>query len=196
MKNSLFLALISSILSFNLNATTIVKCQSMSGDISYADDVCPSNMRQLSKTKLKAYKTSQSISRKDLKKSIEFPEHSSSMQQKAILIARLSSVLASLSPIKIKMTEFYMSAGTWPGSFHAIKLNPKALRSSLINKTILDNNGRIKVELNRSFGTRKQLWLYPESVMGGTLIEWQCFTNFPKSMLDAGISDTCLSRDI
>ena len=194
MKTILFLILLSS--SWSLQAATIVKCQNMAGDISYADDVCPSHTRQLSKTKLKPYKTSQSISRNDLKKAKAFPEHTSNSQQKAILVARLSQVLASLSPIKIKLTEFYMSAGAWPENFHSIKLNPKSLKSSLINKTILDKNGRIKVELNSSFGQRKQLWLYPEPVMDGTLIEWPCFTNFPKSMLQAGSSDICISRDI
>jgi len=194
MKKIIFLSLLS--LSLATQASTIVKCQNMAGDISYAEDECPSNTRQLSKTKIKAYKTSQSISKKDLKKSKAFPEHASSTQEKALLIARLSKVLVSLSPIKTKMTEFYMRAGTWPESFHTIKLKPKTLRSSLINKTILDKNGRIKVSLNNSFGKQKQLWIYPESVMGGTSIEWQCFTNFPKSMLHVGDSDICISRDI
>ncbi len=194
MKYPFFILLISS--SFSLQAATIVKCQNISGDISYADDICPSNTRQLSKTKLKAYKTSQSISQKDLKKTKTYPEQESSAQQKAILVARLSRVLSSLTAIKIKMTEFYMQSGAWPESFHTIKLNPKALNSSLINKTILDKNGRIKVELNRIFGTRKQLWVYPQSVMGGTQIEWQCFTNFPKSMLEEGNTEICLSRNI
>jgi len=194
MKNTVFLIL--AIAAFSLNAATIVKCQNMSGDISYADDICPSNTRQLSKTKLKAYKTSQSISHKDLKKAQAFPEHESSAQKKAVLVARLSQVLASLSPIKVKMTEHYMQAGSWPESFHTIKLNPKSLKSSLINKTVLDKKGRIKVELNTSFGDRKKLWIFPEPVMGGTLIEWQCFANFPKSMLNAGNSELCVSRDI
>lgn len=194
MKNILLLILLCGTTA--LQAVTIVKCQNISGEISYADDECPHSTRQLSKTKLKAYKTSQSISHKNLKKSNAFPEHSSSSQEKAILIARLSKVLVSLSAIKIKMNEYYMNVGTWPESFHAIQLNPKALKSSLINKTTLDKSGRIKVELNRNFGSQKQLWVYPESVMGGTSIEWQCFTNFPKSMLEAGDSDICISRDI
>jgi len=194
MKNILFLILLS--YSWSVQSATIVKCQNMSGDISYADEVCPSNTRQLSKTNIKPYKTSQSISHKDLKKSKAFSEHVSSSQQKAILVARLAQVLSSLTAIKTKMTEFYMRAGTWPESFHGIQLNPKSLSSSLIKKTILDRNGRIKVELNNNFGQHKQLWLYPVPVMSGTLIEWQCFTNFPKSMLEAGNSDICISRDI
>ncbi len=193
-KTSLFLILLSC--SWAVQSATIVKCQNISGDISYADDACPSNTRQLSKTKIKPYKTSQFISHKDLKKSKAFPEHVSTAQQKAILVARLSQVLSSLVAIKSKMTEFHQRVGAWPESFHAIKLNPKSLKSSLINKTILDKNGRIKIELNNSFGQRKQLWLYPKSVMSGTLIEWQCFTNFPKSMLNAGNSGICISRDI
>lgn len=194
MKNIIFLTIISSFIS--IQAATIVKCENILGEISYSEDSCPSNARQLTKTKLKAYKTSQSISHKDLKKSGAFPEHTSSAQEKAILVARLSKVLSSLTPIKMKMTEFQMSSGTWPESFHAIKLNPKALISSLINKTTLDKNGRIKVNLNKVFGKQKQLWIFPEAVMGGTSIEWQCFTNFPKSMLNAGNSDICVSRDI
>lgn len=181
---------------FSLNAATIVKCQNINGDISYSEDSCPSNTRQLSKTKLKAYKTSQAISQKNLQKAPPFPEHKSTTQQKAKLVAKLSKVLSSLTAIKHKMTEFYMRAGTWPESFHAIDLNPKALKSSLINKTVLDKNGRIKVELNDSLGKRKKLWIYPQSVMGGTQIEWQCFTNFPESMLTVGNSDICVSRDI
>jgi len=194
MKHLFFLALF--FISAPLQAGAIVKCQSIFGDISYADEVCPANTTQLSKTKLKPYKTSQSISHKDLKRAKAFPEHVSSAQQKAVFIARLSKVLTSLSAIKTKMTVFYMQAGVWPESFHTIKLKPKTLNSSLINKTILDKNGRIKVELNALFGKQKQLWLYPEPVMGNTQIEWQCFTNFPKSMLKAGNSDICISRDI
>lgn len=194
MKILFFIILFSHFLS--LQAATIVKCQDINGDVSYADDECPGNTRQLSKTKLKAYKTSQAISHKDLKKSKAYPEHVSSSQEKAILVARLSKVLSSLSPIKIKMTEFYMETGIWPESFHTIELSPKSLKSSLINKTTLDKNGRIKVNLNQSMGKQKQLWIYPQSVMGGTSIEWQCFTNFPKSMLDAGNSDICISRNI
>lgn len=192
----IFISLILFSLSLSMQAATIVKCQNIEREITYGEDTCPENTRQLSKTRLKEYKTSQFISHKDLKKSKAFPEHSSSKQQKALLIARLAKVLLSLAPIKTKMTEFYMSAGRWPESFHAIQLNPKTLKSSLINKTLLDKNGRINVTLNRLLGNNKQLWIYPESVMGGTSIEWQCFTNFPKSMLQAGNSDICVSRDI
>ncbi len=194
MKYLLFLAL--SFNSLQLHAATIVKCQNLFGDISYADEKCPANTTQLSKTKLKPYKTSQAISQKDLQKAKAYPEQPSTAQQKAIFIARLSKVLSSLTAIKSKMTQFYMQAGVWPESFHAIKLKPESLKSSLINKTILDKKGRIKVQLNSVFGNQKQLWLYPEPVMGNTQIEWQCFTNFPKSMLNAGNSDICLSRNI
>ncbi len=195
MKTLVFLLLLTASF-FPLYATTIVKCQNIAGDISYADNACPGNTRQLSKTKLKAYKTSQTISHQDLKKAKAYPEHKSTAQDKAILIARLSQVLTSLNPIKTKMTDFYMQAGAWPESFHSIKLNAKTLKSSLIDKTHLDKKGRIKITLNKRFGANKKLWLYPEAVMGDTLIEWQCFSNFPQSMLKTGDTDICISRDL
>lgn len=183
--------------SSTLQASTIVKCENRFGDISYAEDTCPYGSTQLSKTNLKPYKTSQAISQKDLQKAKAFPEQSSSSKEKAILVARLSKVLSSLAAIKVKVAEFYMRTDVWPESFHIIELDPKTLNSSLIKKTLLDKNGRIKVELNEQFGEYKQLWLYPQGVMGNTQVEWSCYTNFPSSMLKAGgEEDICLSRQL
>ncbi|MBL7003617.1 MAG: pilin [Gammaproteobacteria bacterium] len=177
-------------------AGTIVKCINDLDEISYADEVCSYGTRELSKTVLQSYKTSEWISKKNLKKAKPYPEQSISKQNKALIQSRIIQVMSSLTMIKVKMAEYYMTNAKWPTEFQQIKLSQKSLTSSLIDKTQLDKNGRMKVKLNRVLGTKKQLWLYPQAVMGNSQIEWQCYTNFPASWLRFEGQQLCLSRDI
>lgn len=177
-------------------AGTIIKCKNKYGDISYADEVCPKGSTQLSKTVLKPYKTSKTISQKNIKKAGVFPEHSSTPHQKALLQSRLTQVLTSLTAIKLKLDAYHSTEGSWPESFRSLNLDPKTLTSSLIHKTQLARNGKINVSLKSVFGSQKQIWIYPVSVMGNTLIEWHCYTNFPNSMLKMNKQNICESRNL
>lgn len=176
--------------------STIVKCENRFGDITYADAKCPAGSTQLSKTTMRPYKTSRNISNKDLQNVDAFPEpdRQISRQQQALFVSRMSKVLTSLSTIKFQLVEKFTETGQWPDSFHQIGLDPAELHSTLVNKTILKKSGRLHIELKSLFGNDKQIWLVPQSVMGGTQVEWRCYANFPASWFELSQQEICQSR--
>jgi hypothetical protein len=92
--------------------------------------------------------------------------------------AQLTEVYSLLMPIKISMTEYYMTTGEWPSSLQDIRLKPEEMNDGrYLEKVRLGKDGQIYAFLSNTFGKNKLLSLKPRSIMGGTQTRWECFTN-------------------
>ena len=89
-----------------------------------------------------------------------------------------SSVLASLSPLRIEMQWFYQSNGEWPQSFKDMNIDVQEINFAKNIKSIqFSSDGQMIVELNESFDPGSSLRLKAAAVMMNNYIEWECATN-------------------
>ena len=123
-------------------------------------------------------------------------DESISNEKSTIIRSKLSSAIASLSPIKKSVTEYYRSKGEWPRKLSDIKMNKDEMTSSYIDEIILGDNGEVAAHLNSDFGNDKQIIIKPKSVMGDTSFEWKCYANFTKQLLSSSDYPLCKSRVI
>ena len=71
-----------------------------------------------------------------------------------------------------------------------------SMNSSKIDSVRLEPGGVVVAKLNNAIGNNKYIAMQPQSVLGGTSIEWRCYANFPRQVLSYGNSSTCESRVI
>lgn len=179
-----------------VHAGSIIKCQASDGSITYADTRCPAGQKQLSKKTHQQRRISEQTTPKNLENAAEFPDEKQPAKIPSLLFqSQFAQVLSSLQVIKLSVVEYYIYRGRWPGSLQDIGYVADEMTSSLIVKTELSSEGRIQARLNQQFGDNKEVWLYPRMVMGGTQIEWSCYTNFPANRLQNPVGITlCESR--
>lgn len=101
--------------------------------------------------------------------------------QRYMQLARTSSVMAGLQPVKVRALQFYQMEGRWPGSLKDLGFKASEMNDGeLIDAVSIGREGAITAVLNsKSFGQSKTLTLKPRFVMGGTNIRWDCTTNMP-----------------
>lgn len=178
------------------NAGSIIKCESADGSITFADTRCPAGQTQLSKKSYQQRKLEKQTSRKSVEKAAEFPDDGSRpVMDNYVFMAKLSKVLSSVTMLKIKMSEYMNYHGRWPENLQDMNYRAEEMISTLITETSLSTEGRVNVRLSEEFGKNKGIWIYPEMVMGGEHIEWQCYANFPAAQLSTGTGvAVCQSR--
>lgn len=113
-----------------------------------------------------------------------------------LLRTHLAGVLSSLSPIKIRVIEYYYNTGVWPQKLKDIDLDKDEMTSREINTIVLGDEGGIYAYLDEQFGEDKKVVLMPKRVMGGTSVEWECFANFSVKRLAYRGRALCESRAI
>jgi hypothetical protein len=182
--------------SVNASAGSIIKCQAADGSITFVDTRCPTGQNQVSKKSYQHKVVKPQSSIQNLQNGVEFPaQQAMPVTARQVFQAKFVQALSSVSGIKISMVEYYMYRGTWPEKIQDLGFNPEDMNSSLIHQTRVLDQGRINIQLAQDFGENKQIWLYPTLVMGGTQIEWSCFSNFPAQVLKSATgSDLCTSR--
>lgn len=184
---------------FSLPALAVYKCTNAQGEVAYQDSECQAGAVE---KKMHVAVPSTPAEPKPAPGSDEQISDKAFVDEGSPIVIRaeLSNVLATLSPIKMRLIEYYAYAGKWPKSLADIDLKVSEMTSSHIDKIVLSDIGgnkrAIKAYLNQSFGKDKRLILMPKSVMGGTSFEWQCFANFNKQSLSYGGQQLCESRGI
>jgi hypothetical protein len=106
-------------------------------------------------------------------------------ERQAFVRAKLATALSQLAPIKLMMTEHYMTMGAWPSSPADLGLQPDELESSVIAGVTFEPEGTIVARLAPDIGEYAVLRLAPKSVMGGTSLEWRCSANLAPALLRA-----------
>ena len=98
-------------------------------------------------------------------------------ERQAFLRAKLATAMSQLAPIKLMMTEHYMTMGAWPASPGELGLQADELESSVIAGVTFEPEGTIVARLAPDIGEYAVLRLAPKTVMGGTSLEWRCSAN-------------------
>ena len=195
----LLVFIITMLVFFSLSALAVYKCTNAQGDVAYQDSECQEGA--VEKKMHVAVPSASAESKPALGSDEQISDKAFVDEGNPIVIrAELSNVLATLSPIRMRLIEYYAYAGKWPNSLADIDLKASEMTSSHIDKITLSDIGGnkrgIKAYLNQSFGEDKRLILMPKSVMGGTSFEWQCFANFNKQSLSYGGQQLCESREL
>ena len=94
--------------------------------------------------------------------------------------ANLTSVMASIIPIRLMMMEYYHGEGEYPQKLDEIGLDRNEMRTEKgIDDLILGEKGSIIVKLDEKIGDDLIIKLSPKTAMGGLSLKWECQTNFP-----------------
>ena len=173
------------VMTFSVPASAFYKCTDTNGRVTYQQHVC--NEVDVEK-KLHIYNPPEIGVSKDK----AYVGDKSS----PLLRAQLASILASLSPIKLRVIEHYRYMGVWPETLESIGLVAAEVASSNVEKVTFDEDGGIHAYLRETFGDNKRVVIRPKSVMGGTSFEWECFANFNKATLLYLGNPSCESREI
>lgn len=195
----LLVFIIAVLMFFSLPALAVYKCTNAQGEVAYQDSECQAGAVE---KKMHVAVPSTPAEPKPAPGSDEQISDKAFVDEGSPIVIRaeLSNVLATLSPIKMRLIEYYTYAGKWPKSLADIDLKVSEMTSSHIDKIALSdisgNKRAIKAYLNQSFGEDKRLILMPKSVMGGTSFEWECFANFNKQSLSYGGQQLCESREV
>ena len=178
-------------------AGTILKCQAADGSITYADTRCPEQQTLLSKQKHQPLIDHPPRNIKNIEHMAEFPPDQNQLPfARQVFQAKFVQALNSISTIKTSMAEYYLVRGEWPENLAAMGFEEEKMSSSIIQQTQVMPEGRLQLKLVKDFGEDKQIWIYPHPVMGGTQIEWICYSNFPSYNLKSTAGGTlCNSRN-
>lgn len=171
-------------LSPSVLAGSIIKCEAADGSISFADTRCRSGQKQLSIQLHKERRVKKQTTQQNLEKAAEFPDDNSQKNLPAYIFkAKFVQALSSSTSIKMSMVEYFLYRGRWPKKMEDMGYQVKDMTSSLITGTEVSKQGRFSIKLAEEFGDEKAIWFYPNLVMGGSQIEWTCYSNFPVSIL-------------
>lgn len=166
-------------------AGTIIECRAADGSITFADTRCPAGQQQVRK---KTYRERPLEARGDLDKlenGAEFPADDAAAPPAAkfLFASRFVDALSSTQALRMMLTEYYVLNGEWPATFEDMGLSEQAMTSSTISASRLRGDGRLVFTLADDFGADKRIVLAPAEAMGGTRIEWRCYSNFPAPWL-------------
>jgi hypothetical protein len=168
------------------------KCETSDGEVTFSDKPCPTKSTTTQKGKLNSFRITGSVG-KD-----EFPDDTPNRDENSVFIfrAKFSSILQSLTPLRRSIAQYFMERGQWPDDIKALGFDQQAMQSQQIDSVRIKKNGKIVALLNARLGEHKIIILNPKPTMGATSIDWQCWSNFPRSLLGGGELEMCGSREI
>ena len=95
-----------------------------------------------------------------------------------LMAAKFAQALALISPIRMMTEQERSMSGEWPTKLEQIGISKEDTNDGqYINEVRLGNDGEIITLLSQEFGNKRVIKLAPKSIMGGTSLRWQCFTN-------------------
>nr|WHW29705.1 hypothetical protein [uncultured bacterium] len=103
--------------------------------------------------------------------------------------AQLSKALQLIPSIKVRLTEYYMNSGHWPGNLSQIQFDEGLLveQTEGLDRIYLESRGSIVLKLDEKFGASAHMVLEPSVDNRNSTIFWRCLTNIgegivPKAM--------------
>ena len=168
------------------------KCETDDGQIAFSDKPCPKKSKTTGKGKINSFRITGEIG------NTEFAEDAAERDENSIFMfrAKFSNILQSLTPLRRTITQYYMERGKWPENMEALGFERQSMQSKHIDSVRIRKNGKIVAKLNSRLGENKIIVLNPKPAMGETTIDWQCWANFPRSLLGGGELELCGSSDI
>lgn len=168
------------------------KCENSDGKVTFSDKPCPTKSTTTQKGRLNSFRITGSVGKE------AFPDDEPNRDDNSVFIfrAKFSSILQSLTPLRRSITQYYIERGQWPDNMEALGFEQQAMQSQQIDSVRIKKNGKIVAQLNARLGEHKMIILNPKPAMGATSIDWQCWSNFPRSLLGGGELEMCGSREI
>jgi hypothetical protein len=167
------------------------KCVDEKGNVTYQTKACPSDASQ---TKTKVASKQSTEPEKSASKQEEFTSDQSMNDIQAMPVrSKLSSAISALTPIRLMITDYYSTNGAWPTQLSDLGFDQDNMSSSTVDSVKIGANGEFLAELNSTFGDQKLLVFSPQSVMGGTGVEWKCYANFTSELLTVAGHPICES---
>ena len=168
------------------------KCETSDGNITFSDKPCPKKAKTTGQGKLNSFRINGTVG------SNEFAEDNPDRDPNSIFIfrAKFTNLLQSLTPLRMSIVTYYMERGKWPIEMEDLGFEPQSMQSRQIDNVKIKKNGKIVAMLNPRLGENKFIVLTPRPAMGGATVDWQCWANFPPSMLGGGELEICGSREI
>lgn len=168
------------------------KCETSDGKVTFSDKPCPTKSTTTKKGRLNSFRITGSVGNE------EFPDDEFNPDDKTVFIfrAKFSGILQSLTPLRQSITQYYMERRQWPDNMEALGFEQQAMKSQRIDNVRIKKNGKIVALLNAKMGENKIIILNPKPAMGATSIDWQCWSNYPHSLLGGGELEICGSREI
>lgn len=179
-------------ISTSTTAASFYKCQTSSGEITFSDKPCPKKSKTTAKGKLNSFRITGTVGNEEYTDNSPEPDTTTAL----IFRAKFTSILESLSPLRRTITQYYFERGKWPENMEALGFEKQSMQSKDISNVRIKNNGKIVAILNHRHGENKIIVLNPKPAMGGTSLDWQCWSNFPRSLLGGGELELCGSRHI
>ena len=88
--------------------------------------------------------------------------------------ASLSQAFSTVSVLRMRISEYYLSSGKWPGSLNDMEIAPEQVVDQRIKRAYMLREGMLKLELaGRLEGHELTTWPVEGGVRG---LEWQCST--------------------
>ena len=168
------------------------KCKTSNGQITFSDKPCPKKSQTTKKGKLNSFRISGTVGNE------EYTDNQNSYDANSVFAfrAKFTNILHSLSPLRMSITQYYMERGKWPENMEALGFDRQAMKSSQIDGVRIKKDGKITAVLNTKLGENKFIVLDPKPAMSETQIDWQCWSNFPRTLLGGGELEICGSRNI
>lgn len=114
------------------------------------------------------------------------PEAIAVYKKKAIF----SMAVADVHALKIMVFQHYLDTGKWPENLLDLGLDKDSMKSRSVNGVWLERDGVLAFELTKDLGSNMHVKLVPEMVMGGSNLQWSCFSNLPSPVLAGTYCDS------
>lgn len=170
-------------------AASYFKCVGPDGSIIFSDTECPDEAEIVTEKTLKPGALNGRIGQEVYNDG----NTSMSLDEMIKMRGRLAEGLASLSTIKMAITEYQAMQADWPHSLQDIGFDSERMNSQYIENVGVGQNGAIIANLRENFGEGKIIVLTPRNVMDGTQLEWDCAANFSPLLMQ---ELSCESRKI
>lgn len=180
------------IISLPVMSANFYRCESSTGEVTFSDKPCPKESQTTDRGKLNSFRISGTVSRE------EFTDDSPERSPESILIFRskFTNILQSLVPLRNTINQYYMDRGEWPENMKSLGFDQQAMNSRDIDSVRIRTNGKVVARLNSRHGDNKIIVLSPKPALSNTKLDWQCWSNFPRSLLGSGELEICGSRHI
>ncbi len=200
----IFVIFILTLVSFEVPA--YFKCTGQQGEVSFQEYPCPDATDQVEE-RIRGEHKSQSSDSGNSPRQINATANQKyteeyvgdppeSLVEIATTLGEVNAAVASLSALKMILTQYFAMNGKWPERLSDAGFEDGSMNSSKIDSVRLEAGGVIVAKLNDDIGIEKYIAMQPQTVLGGTNIEWLCFANFSKQVLNHGDNNSCKSRVI
>jgi hypothetical protein len=180
------------IFSLPLLAANFYRCETSNGRVTFSDKPCPKTAKTTDQGKLRSFRISGTVGKEEYTDDAPEPDPQSVL----IFRSKFTGILESLTPLRTTINQYYMERGKWPENMEALGFDQQAMSSRDVDSVKIKKNGRVIAKLNSRHGENKIIVLAPIPAMGNTKLDWQCWSNYPSSLLGRGELEICGSRII